>query len=115
MASPNWGELLLSIDDFPSVLGKQPLSAEQAERLGGIVNASSSYSGILNSGISAIGWAIAASADNEDFGIDANEVRNLGWLMHALGKLSQHLSDLHEEAEYRLQHCPRTENEKSQP
>lgn len=115
MASPNWTELLLSMDDFPSTLGKQPLSAEQVERLKGIVNASSSYSGILNSGISAIGWAIAASADNEDFGIDANEVRNLGWLMQALGKLSQQLSDLHGEAEYRLHHCPRAENEESQP
>lgn len=115
MASPNWTELLLSIDDFPSALGKQPLSPEQVERLGCIVNASSSYSGILNSGISAIGWAIAASADNEDFGIDANEVRNLGWLMQALGKLSQHLSDLHGEAVYRLHHCARAESEESQP
>ena len=110
MAGPNWGELLLSIEDFPSALGKQPLSAEQVERLKIIASASSSYSGILNSGISAIGWSIAASADNEDFGIDANEVRNLGWLMQALGKLSQHLNDLHGEAEYRLQHCPRAES-----
>lgn len=110
MAGPNWGELLLSIENFPSALGKQSLSAEQVERLKSIANASSSYSGILNSGISAIGWSIAASADNEDFGIDANEVRNLGWLMQALGNLSQHLSDLHGEAEYRLQHCPRAES-----
>ncbi|MBH3341007.1 hypothetical protein I5L51_17995 [Pseudomonas mendocina] len=115
MASPNWTELLLSIEDFPSAMDKQPLSAEQVERLKSIANASSSYSGILNSGISAIGWSIAASADNEDFGIDANEVRNLGWLMQALGRLSHHLSHLHGEAVHRLQHCPRAENEENQP
>lgn len=115
MAIPAWGDLLVSIDGFPSAFGKQPLSTEQAEQLGAIAKASSSYSDILSSGISAIGWAIAASADNEGFGIDANEVRNLGWLLQALGELSKNLGDLHDGAGYRLQHCPRAENEESQP
>ncbi|MCY1307376.1 hypothetical protein D9M68_690730 [compost metagenome] len=109
MNAPTWGDLLVSLDSFPSSFGKEPLSTEQAEQLERIANSASEYSSILSLGISSIGWAIAAAADNESFGLDAGELRSLGWLLKELGDLSEALSSRHSEAEYRLHHCKRVE------
>ncbi|MBG0845882.1 hypothetical protein H3222_11735 [Pseudomonas chengduensis] len=114
MTSPKWADVLVSTGVFPSSFSQEPLSKEQAEQLEQIANAANSYSDILNSGVSAIGWALAATADNESFGMDADEIRTLGWLLHALGELSRSLSDMHVDASYKLQHCQRAAVQEAQ-
>jgi hypothetical protein len=108
MSVPTWNDLLISLDSFPSALGNERLTEEQAEQLKRIAMSATELHSVLTSGIAAIGWALACAADNEDFGIDLGEISSLGWLLKELGNLSEALSFRQGEAEYRLHHCKRT-------
>ena len=91
-------ELLVNLDSIAPLFGDQPLAPEQVNKL----EAAAGCSGTLTSGMSAIGWCMAAAADNKDFGLDADELMSLGWLLQELGNLSMAMNDLSREAGDRL-------------
>jgi hypothetical protein len=95
-------ELLVNLDSIAPAFGSNPLATEQAERLKRIAQVADSCSGTLTSGMAAIGWCMAAAADNKDFGLDADELVSLGWLLQELGNLTLVMSDLSRGAEDRL-------------
>lgn len=47
-------------------------------------------------GVAAIGNLLAGAALNEDHGLDAGAIADLGWLLQSMGELSATLADTHE-------------------
>jgi len=95
-------ELLVNLDSIAPAFGGHPLAPEQVDKLERITQLADSCSGTLTSGMSAIGWCMAAAADNKDFGLNADELVSLGWLLQELGNLTLVMNDLSRGAEDRL-------------
>ncbi|TWH63995.1 hypothetical protein LX59_00002 [Azomonas agilis] len=95
-------ELLVDLDSIAPAFRNTPLTTEQTERLQRITQAADSCFGTLTTGVSAIGWCIASAAHNQDFGLNADELMSLGWLLQELGNLSLVMTDLSRGAEERL-------------
>ena len=95
-------ELLVNLDSIAPLFGDQPLTPEQVNKLERITQLADGCSGTLMSGMSAIGWCMAAAADNKDFGLNADELVSLGWLLQELGNLIRGMNDLSRGAEDRL-------------
>jgi len=58
------------------------------EKLKSIGSAAHDMGGTISHGIAAIGVILASAAMNEDAGLNADAVADLGWLLQSLGKLS---------------------------
>ncbi|TWH76265.1 hypothetical protein LX59_01187 [Azomonas agilis] len=98
-------ELLVDLESIAPVFSTTPLTSEQTEHLKRVAQIADSYMGTLTTGVSAIGWCMAAAADNKDFGLDADELVSLSWLrwlLQELGSLTMVMNDLSRGAEDRL-------------
>ena len=58
----------------------------------------------ISHGIAAIGSILAGAATNEDLGLNASAVADLGWLLQSLGKLISHAVNIEEAAVTHAQH-----------
>lgn len=59
-----------------------------------IGSAAHDMGGTISHGIAAIGAILANAAMNEDMGLNADAVADLGWLLQALGKLTSSVSGI---------------------
>lgn len=69
------------------------------EKLEDISLAANDLGMTIGHGIAAIGSILAGAAKNEDIGLNADTVANLGWLIESLGKLSSHAVSIEERAD----------------
>lgn len=79
-----WRDLLLNTDQFK---GMAPETLSEAG------NAADCCTRTLAYGVAAIGNLLAGAALNEDHGLDAGAIADLGWLLQSMGELSATLAD----------------------
>jgi len=84
MSAPTWYDLL---PDHEAIQAMSP------EKLEAAAIAADSYNMNVSYGIAAIGNLLAGAALNEEQGLDADSVADLGWLLASLGELSAKLTD----------------------
>lgn len=84
MSIPNWNDLLPN---------HEAIQAMSPEKLEAAASATDSYGMNISFGIAAIGNLLAGAALNEEQGLDADAVADLGWLLASLGELSAKLTD----------------------
>lgn len=93
MTAANWNALLP---------GHQDMKKMSAEELGAAEQASSNYVSVLAHGISGIGNLLACTASNDDTGLSATAVTDIGWMLESLGTLISNLSDTGAAAAFHL-------------
>ncbi|WP_175651032.1 hypothetical protein [Pseudomonas sp. Marseille-P9899] len=93
MAGANWNALL------PSRKTMKEMSAEELDAAG---QASNDCVAILAHGISGIGNLLACAASNDQVGLNASAVTDIGWMLESLGSLISNLTDTGAEATARL-------------
>lgn len=82
--TPNWNDLL------PNYEAIQKMDAEQLTRA---KDAAFHSVGTLALGISGIGNLLACTASNNETGLSADAVTDVGWMLESLGGLLTSLSD----------------------
>lgn len=76
------------MNDFKQLLiDPESFGSTPTERLKSIGSAANNMNGTIIHGIAAIGAILAGAAMNEDAGLNADAVADLGWLLQSLGKL----------------------------
>ncbi|MCM2329821.1 MAG: hypothetical protein NDI70_00865 [Pseudomonas sagittaria] len=86
------------LDLLPTTGGIAAMTPEQRERM---ASAADYQARTLAWGVSAIGSLVAGAALNEEAGIDAGKLADLGWLLQSMGELGAVLIDTHEGARLR--------------
>lgn len=92
MSRNNWLDLLPAPEHIAA------MTPEQRDRM---ASAADCNARTLAWGVSAIGTLVAGAALNEEAGIDAGKLADLGWLLQSMGELSAALIDTHEGARLR--------------
>ena len=80
-------------DLLPSTEAIKAMTPEALDRAG---LAADCQALTLAYGVAAIGGLLAGAALNEDHGLDAGAIADLGWLLQSMGELSATLADTHE-------------------
>lgn len=93
MSAANWNSLLPRHETMRKMSAEELSAAEQA---------SNNYVSVLAHGISGIGNLLACTASNEDNGLCATAVTDIGWMLESLGTLISNLSDTGAAAAFHL-------------
>jgi hypothetical protein len=74
----------------------EAIKAMTPEALSEAGNAADCCARTLAYGVAAVGNLLAGAALNEEHGLDAGAIADLGWLLQSMGELSATLADTHE-------------------
>ncbi|MBI6944371.1 hypothetical protein JET76_23900 [Pseudomonas putida] len=105
---PCFGDLLVRVDEqFPSNWEEGAyLTDDQAEQLKRISDAASQTSGLLTSGLAAMGELLAWVGTTGE--LSGESLTSTGWLIQHLADTAGRLQDERENADYKLQTLPRS-------
>ncbi|MCV4285897.1 hypothetical protein [Pseudomonas capsici] len=107
MNQPKWANLLVDVERFYPSSHKPgaKLTAEQAEQLEAVVNASENFNIALLHGVAAVGELLAHASNTG--GLDKEVSLSAGWLISSLALLSMAMTEAADAANYKLQKLPR--------